>query len=57
MADQFWLIEIQLKRIEPHFPKSRGVPRLSRNRSPNFWHSVQQNERCARSDERNKKLQ
>ena len=27
MSDQFWLTETQLKRIEPCFPKSRGVPR------------------------------
>jgi transposase len=28
MSDQFWLTETQLKRIEPYFPKSRGVPRV-----------------------------
>ena len=25
MSDQFWLTKARLKRIESHFPKSRGV--------------------------------
>jgi transposase len=32
MSDQFWLTETQLKRIEPYFPKSRGVPRMDDRR-------------------------
>lgn len=32
MSDQFWLTKAQLKRIEPHFPKSRGVPRADDRR-------------------------
>ena len=32
MSDQFWLTKAQLKRIEPHFPKSRGVPRADDTR-------------------------
>ena len=28
MTDLFWLNETQLKRIEPHFPLSHGVPRV-----------------------------
>jgi putative transposase len=32
MSDQFWLTEAQLKRIEPFFPKSRGVPRVDDRR-------------------------
>jgi hypothetical protein len=27
MSDRFWLTKAQLKRIESHFPRSRGVPR------------------------------
>jgi transposase len=32
MSDQFWLTKAQLKRIEPHFPRSRGVPRVDDRR-------------------------
>lgn len=32
MSDQFWLTKAQLKRIESHFPKSRGVPRADDRR-------------------------
>ncbi len=32
ISDQFWLTKAQLKRIEPHFPKSRGVPRADDRR-------------------------
>src|SRR5215210_1750598 len=32
MSDQFWLTKAQLKRIESHFPKSRGVPRVDDRR-------------------------
>ena len=28
MTDLFWLNETQIKRIEPHFPLSHGVPRV-----------------------------
>ena len=28
MSDQFWLSETQLKKIEPYFPLSHGVPRV-----------------------------
>ena len=28
MSDLFWLTRAQLKRIEPHFPLSHGVPRV-----------------------------
>ncbi len=28
MSDLFWLTPAQLKRIEPHFPLSHGVPRV-----------------------------
>ena len=28
MTNLFWLSETQLKRIEPHFPLSHGVPRV-----------------------------
>ena len=28
MSDLFWLTQAQLKRIEPHFPLSHGVPRV-----------------------------
>jgi hypothetical protein len=27
MSDQFWLTKAQLKRIEPVFPRTRGIPR------------------------------
>jgi hypothetical protein len=27
MSDQFWLTKVQLRRLAPYFPKSRGVPR------------------------------
>ena len=33
MPDQFWLAETQLKRIEPYFPNSRGVPRMDDRRN------------------------
>jgi hypothetical protein len=29
MSDQFWLTKAQLKRIEPFFPRTRGIPRRS----------------------------
>ncbi len=32
MSDQFWLTEAQIKRIEPHFPLSHGVPRVDDRR-------------------------
>ena len=32
MLDQFWLTEAQLKRIEPYFPLSHGVPRVDDHR-------------------------
>jgi hypothetical protein len=32
MSDQFWLIKTQLKRIEPFFPRTRGIPRVSNRR-------------------------
>ncbi len=32
MSDHFWLTEAQLKRIEPHFPLSHGVPRVDDRR-------------------------
>jgi hypothetical protein len=32
MSDQFWLTKAQLKRMESHFPKSRGVPRADDRR-------------------------
>ncbi len=32
MSDQFWLTKAQLKRIEPHFPLSHGVPRVDDRR-------------------------
>lgn len=32
MSDQFWLSETQLKRIEPYFPKPRGIPRMDDRR-------------------------
>ena len=28
MSDQIWLSETQLKKIEPYFPLSHGVPRV-----------------------------
>src|SRR6266480_906811 len=28
MSDLFWLSRAQLRRIEPHFPRSHGVPRV-----------------------------
>jgi putative transposase len=28
MSDQFWLTKAQLKRIEPFFPRTRGIPRV-----------------------------
>ena len=28
MSDHFWLTQEQLKRIEPHFPLSHGIPRV-----------------------------
>ena len=28
MSDLFWLSDKQMKRIEPHFPMSHGVPRV-----------------------------
>jgi len=32
MSDHFWLTEAQLKRIEPYFPLSHGVPRVDDRR-------------------------
>lgn len=32
MSDQFWLSQSQLKRIEPYFPLSHGVPRVDDRR-------------------------
>jgi hypothetical protein len=28
MSDQFWLTKAQLKRIDPFFPLSHGIPRV-----------------------------
>lgn len=28
MSDLFWLSEAQMRRIEPHFPLSHGIPRI-----------------------------
>ena len=30
MSDLIWLSEAQMRRIEPHFPLSHGVPRVTR---------------------------
>jgi putative transposase len=32
MSDQFWLTKAQLKRIEPFFPRTRGIPHLDDRR-------------------------
>ena len=32
MSDQFWLTKAQLKRLEPFFPRTRGVPRVDDRR-------------------------
>src|SRR5258705_11372886 len=32
MSDQFWLAKAQLKRLEPFFPRTRGVPRVDDRR-------------------------
>lgn len=32
MSDLFWLSDKQMKRIEPHFPLSHGVPRVDDRR-------------------------
>jgi hypothetical protein len=32
MSDQFWLTKAQLKRIEPFFPRTRGMPRVDDRR-------------------------
>jgi len=32
MSDLFWLSKVQMKRIEPFFPLSHGVPRVSDRR-------------------------
>jgi putative transposase len=32
MSDQFWLTKAQLKRLEPFFPRTRGVPRMDDRR-------------------------
>ena len=32
MKDHFWLSDEQLKRIEPYFPLSHGVPRVDDQR-------------------------
>jgi hypothetical protein len=34
MSDQFWLTKAQLERIEPIFPRKRGVPRADDRRVP-----------------------
>src|SRR5713101_3835084 len=33
MSDQFWLTKAQLKRIEPFFPRTRGIPRVDDRRA------------------------
>lgn len=32
MRDLFWLSEAQMRRIEPYFPRSHGVPRVDDRR-------------------------
>ena len=32
MSDQFWLTKAQLKRVEPFFPRTRGIPRVDDRR-------------------------
>jgi transposase len=32
MPDQFWLTKAQLERIEPFFPRTRGIPRVDDRR-------------------------
>jgi hypothetical protein len=32
MSDQFWLTKAQLERIEPFFPRTRGIPRVDDRR-------------------------
>jgi putative transposase len=32
MSDQFWLTKAQLKRIEPFYPRARGIPRVDDRR-------------------------
>ena len=32
MSDQFWLTKAQFKRIEPFFPRTRGIPRVDDRR-------------------------
>ena len=32
MSDQFWLTKAQLKRIEPSFSRTRGIPRVDDRR-------------------------
>jgi len=32
MSDQFWLTKAQLKRIEPFFHRTRGIPRVDDRR-------------------------
>jgi hypothetical protein len=32
MSDQFWLTKAQLKRIDPFFPLSHGIPRVDDRR-------------------------
>ena len=32
MSDLIWLSEVQMRRIEPHFPQSHGVPRVDDRR-------------------------
>ena len=32
MSDQFWLTKAQLKRLEPFFPRTRGIPRVDDRR-------------------------
>lgn len=32
MSDLFWLSEAQMRRIEPYFPRSHGVPRVDDRR-------------------------
>ena len=32
MSDRIWLSEAQMRRIEPHFPLSHGMPRVDDRR-------------------------
>jgi len=39
MSDLIWLSEVQMRRIEPYFPLSHGIPRVDDRRVLNgiFW--------------------